>query len=444
MVSLRQVVAGLLVTLVTLLCIELIGEYLVPIPYPPLIYICAVVFAAYAGGMVTGLLSAVVTLSYAALSLSEPGQFLRFSPDNQLHIIGLAVSTPAVALVMGFLHAREARALQRERHGREKVEAANRELLTLRAALDQVDYGVLLLDNELRAQFINRALRRMIKLPDSMADRKPPLVSLLYHMRDKGVWAVRWESMAAYVAECTARVRSGDTTPLEIRLSGGDILRHHCAVLPDGGRMLSYPNITALVRNAEQLEKLAIMDGMTGVYNRTHFLMLADGEWGRFRRYARPLSLLLLDIDWFKAINDRLGHDIGDEVIIHIANLCAEAKRKSDVIGRIGGEEFAMLLPETPFERAYVVAERFRQAVAERPLLRNGKRIDVSVSIGVAEGHSEMSGISALLKQADDALYAAKRTGRNKVMPVACNAGAPWQATLPLRVTLAKADAQFG
>jgi len=213
------------------------------------------------------------------------------------------------------------------------------------------------------------------------------------------------------------------------------VLRFKCNVLPDGGRMLIYANVTDLVRNAEQLEKLATTDGMTGLHNRRQFMKLAEAEWSRFQRHGRPLSLLMLDVDYFKSINDRFGHDLGDQVIAHIAALCREDRRVSDIVARIGGEEYALLLPETPIEAAYAVAERLRRNVEVSALLSNSKGLAVTVSIGVAEAGPGMSGIVDLMKVSDRALYEAKRTGRSRVVraealpiPVMLDAEAPLQS----------------
>lgn len=111
--------------------------------------------------------------------------------------------------------------------------------------------------------------------------------------------------------------------------------------------MLTYCDISDLVRSAEQLEKLATIDSMTGLFNRRHFLALAAAEWSRFLRYQRPLSMLAIDVDHFKSVNDRYGHAVGDEAIASVAATCQQCKRASDIVGRIGGEEFAVLLPET-------------------------------------------------------------------------------------------------
>jgi diguanylate cyclase (GGDEF)-like protein len=154
---------------------------------------------------------------------------------------------------------------------------------------------------------------------------------------------------------------------------------------------------------------------MTELHNRRHFLDLAEAEWQRFQRYQRPLSLLILDIDNVKFINDKLGHEAGDQAIAHLASLAKVDKRPSDVLARIGGDECALLLPETDIQQASLVAERLRERVAQSPLGEGEERLKITVSIGAAGATLSMSGVQALLKAADEALYRAKFLGRNRV-----------------------------
>jgi diguanylate cyclase (GGDEF)-like protein len=187
----------------------------------------------------------------------------------------------------------------------------------------------------------------------------------------------------------------------------------HCAVTASGGRMITYCDVTDLIRNAELLEKLATTDSMTSLYNRRHFLALAEAEWSRFQRYQRPLSMLMIDIDHFKSVNDRYGHAIGDQAIISVAAACQHNKRNSDVVGRLGGEEFAVLLPETDQAQAEVVAERIRASIAGHVLSVHDVQFALTVSVGIAAATASMSGTDALLRAADSALYQAKSEGRN-------------------------------
>ncbi|MBZ0148856.1 MAG: PAS-domain containing protein, partial [Pseudorhodoplanes sp.] len=141
-------------------------------------------------------------------------------------------------------------------------EVMRSEILALRAALDEVRFGVLLLDSELRAQFINRAFRKMWRLPDAKANNKPPFVALMYHGRDTCAYKILAEDLDDYVAECVTLVRAGDPTPLDLRLANSEVIRLQCAVLPSGGRMLSYTYVADIARQADQLKVMqAVLDG---------------------------------------------------------------------------------------------------------------------------------------------------------------------------------------
>jgi diguanylate cyclase (GGDEF)-like protein len=147
----------------------------------------------------------------------------------------------------------------------------------------------------------------------------------------------------------------------------------------------------------------------------------------------------MIDIDHFKVINDRFVHEIGDHAIVQLANLAPECKRTSDVLARIGGEEFAMLLPETDLDHAQVVAECLRCEVAKCPLAEVAH--SATISIGVATADDKMDGLSDLMKMADQALYAAKRTGRNRVVCSVSEIAAPH--VIPGDDCLTKAGSSF-
>jgi PAS domain-containing protein len=130
------------------------------------------------------------------------------------------------------------------------------ELLALRTALNEVSFGVVLLDAEMRAEFINRAFRKMWRLSDAKADSKPAFVSLMYHGRDTRAYEIPESELGAYVAERVALVKVGDRTPMDLRLANGEVLRFQCTPLPNGGRMLNYTYVTDIVRHADELEVL--------------------------------------------------------------------------------------------------------------------------------------------------------------------------------------------
>lgn len=168
-------------------------------------------------------------------------------------------------------------------------------------------------------------------------------------------------------------------------------------------------------RNAE-LELLATNDALTGVGNRRHFLSLLQHEFARARRNQLPLSLLVLDLDFFKQINDGYGHAAGDEALYAFARAGSGCLRDMDAIGRLGGEEFGVLLPNTQVEQAQAVAERIRKAVDRIAIPSEFGTVRFTASIGVTQSEVDDASIDKLLARADAALYTAKAAGRNRVI----------------------------
>lgn len=168
-----------------------------------------------------------------------------------------------------------------------------------------------------------------------------------------------------------------------------------------------------LVKLNEELRIQARFDALTGLVNRRHFLERLDGELHRSARFGLPCSLAVLDIDHFKSVNDRFGHAAGDAVLRMFAQTVGQCLRSSDLVARFGGEEFAVLMPQTPVDGATELAERIRGAVQSASVSGEGDALRVSVSIGVAQWSGENP--EQLIARADDAMYAAKTAGRNRV-----------------------------
>ncbi len=177
---------------------------------------------------------------------------------------------------------------------------------------------------------------------------------------------------------------------------------------------------TLAVENArlfDEVNRLATYDGLTGTLNRRHFMELAQHQYDSARRFGQPLTLLMLDVDHFKSVNDRFGHHVGDQVLRVLAERCRATLRSIDLLGRYGGEEFVILLPGTTRQdAASVLAERIRQRVAEAPIATDAGAVKVTVSLGVAEMDEATRHPDDLLKRADAALYEAKQKGRNRVV----------------------------
>lgn len=185
------------------------------------------------------------------------------------------------------------------------------------------------------------------------------------------------------------------------------------------GRLQGYRGVLRDITQRKRLEAelitLATTDSLTGITNRRHFLEMAQAELMRSRRYGIPMALIMLDIDHFKHINDTCGHQAGDEALRRMAQTCRANLRASDIFGRIGGEEFAAVLVQADIQAARHSAERLLKALADLTVATSSGPVRFTVSIGLALFDPAGDTLEDLMKRADEALYAAKRAGRNRV-----------------------------
>jgi PAS domain-containing protein len=224
--------------------IALVTDHLLlTLPNPAPLFVCIVALAGSLSGLRSSLISAALALASSALIFSARGVPLGSSSD--LTRLGLlAVAAGGMAVLTGLLRQRLVDTLAWERRHHATAER-------LSAALDQVDIGIVLLDSDTRAEFINRAFRDYFALPDEKADSKPPFIALMYHGRDTGAWEMPEDELSTFIAQRTEMMRAGDSTPININLRDGQVLRFSCTALPDGGRMLSYTPVTELVRHTD-------------------------------------------------------------------------------------------------------------------------------------------------------------------------------------------------
>ncbi len=174
----------------------------------------------------------------------------------------------------------------------------------------------------------------------------------------------------------------------------------------------------AAIRNArlhQQLSQLAITDSLTGIFNRRHFFELAETEFQEALRYNRSFSVLMFDLDLFKQVNDTYGHSRGDDILRMVVQRCAATVRQTDILGRYGGEEFAVALPQTNSKKAWAMADRLRQVISATPIEMEKGSLTVTVSFGVSTLSTDAKDLMQLLNRADAALYQAKQSGRNRV-----------------------------
>ena len=164
-----------------------------------------------------------------------------------------------------------------------------------------------------------------------------------------------------------------------------------------------------------KIQRLAITDSLTDIYNRRHLFVLGQREFNRARRFKRPLSVIFIDIDHFKKINDHYGHRAGDQALILIARTIQDHIRDIDVVGRYGGEEFLLFIPEVDLDTSRQIAERIRTSVELALMKSLYSKPSVTISLGVVELTDDTPSLSALVARADAAMYDAKRNGRNRV-----------------------------
>jgi diguanylate cyclase (GGDEF)-like protein len=176
--------------------------------------------------------------------------------------------------------------------------------------------------------------------------------------------------------------------------------------------------VAAAIQNANllaEVSRLAITDDLTDIFNRRHFFDLAAREFSQAQRHRQPLAVMIMDVDFFKKYNDQYGHQVGDEVLRGVAQRLQASLRESDILGRYGGEEFSVLLPQTDIESAMEAAERLHASVADEPIQTQAGPLYVQLSIGVAALQPDTISLHALINRADQAMYAAKDAGRNRV-----------------------------
>jgi diguanylate cyclase (GGDEF)-like protein len=207
----------------------------------------------------------------------------------------------------------------------------------------------------------------------------------------------------------TNRTRVNEHRIEESALADGD----HVTVGETILKFISHASVEA--RYHEEVYQLATHDALTELYNRRHFLELLEKEIARAQRHGRPLALAILDVDLFKRVNDAHGHIAGDGVLRQIAEILRHHVRGEDVAARIGGEEFAVLLPEAAHEAALAFSERLREAVAAARFAPGGEEQSITISIGLADLGPGRIDRSTLMRAADAALYEAKERGRNRV-----------------------------
>jgi len=283
-------------------------------------------------------------------------------------------------------------------------------------AMSEASQDALVMTNDQgRVAFWNRAAERMFGVSrQDMEGRPLHEVVAPPDELDKaraGLGDFKQTGGGAVINEISEYVaRRGDGSPFPVELSVAAFRREDRWWAVGAAR-----DISERKRAEEALRELATTDGLTGLLNRRHFMELGEVEIERAKRTGRPVGLIMFDVDHFKKVNDTRGHDVGDVVLVSLARTAKDALRAVDVLGRLGGEEFAAILPETGLEEALTVAERLRRAVADMGLAPSGEPLPVTISLGAVLGRGTGETLDELLRRADTALYRAKSAGRDRV-----------------------------
>ncbi|WP_432719776.1 diguanylate cyclase [Jeongeupia wiesaeckerbachi] len=343
---------------------------------------------------------------FVAVSLSSNDYLARWQTETRYYLIGGALLL-AMALLMTYFFWQSRQLSTHLRHKEKRLDASESRF---RQMIETTPVALVLSrPGDHFITYINQQAAQMFALPQAAA----------LSMRVFQLYQDRLDFLNQL-----ENVRQGQAVRnLEVRLrrSNGETFWGHLSMsLAQGSAgttlLIGISDITEHKALETELQHRATTDGLSGLANRAHFMDVANHELIRAQRYGRPLTLMMIDIDHFKRINDEYGHDAGDAAIRAIAALCRSTLRDADLIGRLGGEEFAALLPETPMPMALLVAERLRARIESHELIiPSGETIRFTTSIGLTALAPNDALIDPLLKRADLALYEAKHGGRNRV-----------------------------
>lgn len=290
--------------------------------------------------------------------------------------------------------------------------------------VDAVDVGLAVLDRDLRIRHWNRWLQLHCAIPpDQIIGRH---ICDVFPNVNRPRFLNNCKAVFAFGNSCVFSQKLHrylfpfkPASPFE---SDFEYMQQNCNMGPLSNEkgvvdylFIAVHDVTETVSFEQKLTALNLMDGLTGICNRRGLEQRLKKEMDRHKRYGRPLSLMIFDLDHFKAVNDMHGHQCGDRILKNIAELIGRSIRTEDTLGRYGGEEFCCVMPETTMDAAVVLAERFRTKIAGHAFRCGAERISVTISLGVAAMSAKTATPDLLLSRAEDGLYMAKNRGCNRV-----------------------------
>ncbi|CAM4179538.1 sensor domain-containing diguanylate cyclase [Pseudoalteromonas maricaloris] len=301
---------------------------------------------------------------------------------------------------------------------------ANRLQSLLSGVLNKSDDAVAIVSNKSVLEFCNKAMAKLIGQPSShitgrtLSNIFDPQTDDTFDDRIDGDELTEWFLGLSNGCEL-------DYPEIEIDTLSGEFFRLRCFSLQDDAFVIYGDNITTtkaihseLDHLRKELDFITKTDPLTGVASRRQLSDKIDSQIRLYERYRTPFSVILTDLDNFRVINERFGHEAGDIVLVHVSSLLSDMLRDTDLIARLGGEEFALVLPNTGLEGAILVAERARIMIEQASFqIAVGEEVDITSSFGVAEFGAGESGVESIIRRADTMLLEAKSSGRNRVVP---------------------------
>ncbi|CAN5305833.1 EAL domain-containing protein [soil metagenome] len=285
--------------------------------------------------------------------------------------------------------------------------------LTLDAALNTMIHGLAMFDRDLKLAVSNAPHRVLYGLPETLALPGTPITAIARFLVERQVVAA---GQLRDLREALAEIQhTQQTTSREIQMRGGRVLVVTFAPAAEGGVLMSTEDATDRKATEARIEQMARFDELTGLANRFEYNSNIAESFSRLERTGESFALLYVDLDGFKQVNDNLGHDIGDRVLVETAHRLRSAIRGTDLLARFGGDEFLLILPAANHAVVTLIAQRMIDAMSKAFVLDN-KTVYVTASIGIAMAPQDGATAADLLRHADTALYKAKAAGRNTLV----------------------------
>jgi diguanylate cyclase (GGDEF)-like protein/PAS domain S-box-containing protein len=369
----------------------------------------AVMLAALYGGLASGLTATALSaflcfywIQQGIMSLSE-----------SLAMAVFVTSSVMISVVVETMHRAQARETEAKKLVEDSIRALRQSEERFRSALENAPIGMALMSMDGKLTQVNRALSMIVGYePEELLKLTFEAITYPDDLQKDLSVVKRMEAGEIDLYEIEKRCLRKDGQIVWVQITGS-LWRDESGTPVQIIKQVQ--NISERKELEHHLNYQAHIDYLTGVANRGYFFELAEQELVRAQRYGRTLTVATLDLDHFKTINDTYGHRAGDVVLRELPKICRRVLREVDIVGRIGGEEFAILFPETNAQQAIAVAERLREAIAAANVpIEHGLPLHFTISIGIATVNNSDVNIDILLHRADKALYEAKRGGRNR------------------------------